>query len=619
MAVMLPYILTTTPSPLATSLAEDPRVGKIIFQIGVALPDSVIFYDPGEPGEGDLPPGGGDGTTRIHAKAFQIDIPIGNGREDLTDADRDTILGLDPYLTNLPGWQHTVEIVAGGKTARFIMRHPKGNYHVFTGATATAVTISIDNIPINRAPGEANIVIKEETSSSPSSGYTWKETSRRARKTSSDYYFRNLYPVTPWVERGSAPVLTWEGNERNTTFKVHWTDGTRDHEATVNGTTWTPDTGQAPVRDTTYLVEAIHVPEGTTTPISQFMATTIQVKNPDINANTLTVAGDTSLNGDTDTKNITVDANKTLKTSKIESSGWGYGIHVNTPLQLSGFLNGYNNTPVVFYNGITAAGGHTSSLIEGALTVGGATNLNGNTNTKSLTVTSGNALTASGNLTVAGAASLNGDTNLKATNVAAGSALTVNGNLTVDPGSAGYAWIKSGRLDINSAANFNAYGPVSLFKKSNRQLLWDQNILTNFGTKTYRADGDGLLTARVWSAREDSNVNAPELDSYFTVFATSAEVAQAATVAQSIRQGSPIPYSSFCLPVAKGNTVTVTLANSKPAGAGGGNNGKLWLFWTPLGGGPNLVQVATSTQAEEQEVIPVSDEGGDEHEDSTET
>ncbi|MFK0202565.1 hypothetical protein [Streptomyces lavendulae] len=295
---MLPYILTTTPSPLATSSAEDPRVGKIMFQIGVALPDSVLFFDPREPGEGDLPPGGGDGTIMIYAKAFQIDVPVGDRRDDLTHADRDTILGLDRHLTNLQGWQHTVELVNGGKTARFTMRHPKGEHHVFTGATATAAAISIDVIPINRGEGEATIVIKEETSSSPSSGYTWKETSRRAQKTSSEYYFRNLYPVPPWVERGNAPVLTWEGKTKRTPpsrFTGRTAAGTTRPSSTAPP--GLPDAGQEPVTDTTYLVEAIHTPEGTTTPASQFMATTIQVKSPDIQANTLTTEGTATIGG----------------------------------------------------------------------------------------------------------------------------------------------------------------------------------------------------------------------------------------------------------------------------------------------------------------------------------
>ncbi|WP_345199039.1 hypothetical protein, partial [Streptomyces lavendulae] len=299
----------------------------------------------------------------------------------------------------------------------------------------------------------------------------------------------------------------------------------------------------------------------------------INCTNPDLTANTLNVTNASNLNTLTNTGQINANAGivsdgRIYARAGIQGDGTNpLRVHQPAGLQVDAALDA------------GGSGGHPAKF-HGQVTVDGATSLNGNTNAKSL---------------------------------------TVNGNLTVDPGSAGYAWIKSGRLDVNSAANFNAYGPVSLFKKDNRQLLWDQNILTNFGTKTYRADGDGLLTARVWSGRWDSNVVAPELDSYFTVFATSASVSQAATVAQSIRQGSPIPYSSFCLPVAKGNTVTVQLANSRPSGAGGENGGRLWLFWTPLGGGPNLVQVATSTQAEEQEFIPVSDEGGDEHEDSIET
>ncbi|MFK0202608.1 hypothetical protein [Streptomyces lavendulae] len=71
----------------------------------------------------------------------------------------------------------------------------------------------------------------------------------------------------------------------------------------------------------------------------------------------VTVAGTTNLNGTTNTQNLTVNSSSTLKASKLESSGWAYGIHVNSPLQISGFLNGYNNTRIAINSGLNVSGG----------------------------------------------------------------------------------------------------------------------------------------------------------------------------------------------------------------------------------------------------------------------
>ncbi|MFD9209701.1 hypothetical protein ACFVZM_25940 [Streptomyces sioyaensis] len=249
----------------------------------------------------------------------------------------------------------------------------------------------------------------------------------------------------------------------------------------------------------------------------------------------------------------------------------------------------------------------------GNLTVHGTTRLNGATTTKNLTVNTANtlhvrtiegsgsygALAIGGRLTlstagrevnvlskftVAGTTQLNGATTTK--------------NLTVDPGADGYLWLKTGRLDTAAGTNLNAYGTVGIFKNSS-QTLHSNYISSGFPETTYRADGAGFLTVRLTCLYFTDNTGGRELNAYFTAQATTAGVTHSISVPQVTFTGSPSSTNQMSVPVAMGGTVKVSLDNTKlPNGAG---NGYISVYWTPLGGGPNLTQVAAADMPEQDE------------------
>ncbi|MEU5544990.1 hypothetical protein AB0G85_21730 [Streptomyces sioyaensis] len=253
----------------------------------------------------------------------------------------------------------------------------------------------------------------------------------------------------------------------------------------------------------------------------------------------------------------------------------------------------------------------------GNLIVHGTTRLNGATTTKDLTVNTANtlhvrtiegsgsygALAIGGRLTlssagrevnvlspftVAGTTQLNGATTTK--------------NLTVDPGSDGYLWLKTGRLDTAAGTHLNAYGTVGIFKNSS-QTLHSNYISSGFRETTYRADGAGFLTVVMTCLVYTTSTDFRELDAYFTAQATTAGVTHSISVPQAWFKDSPQPKNEMCVPVAKGGTVKVSLANTRlPNGEG---NGYLSVYWTPLGGGPNLMQAAAADlpEPDEEEVL----------------
>ena len=252
-------------------------------------------------------------------------------------------------------------------------------------------------------------------------------------------------------------------------------------------------------------------------------------------------------------------------------------------------------------------------IVHGTTRLNGATQLNGATNTKDLTVNTANtlhvrtiegsgsygALAIGGRLTlstegrevnvlskftVAGTTQLNGATSTK--------------NLTVDPGANGYLWLKTGRLDTAAGTNLNAYGAVGIFKNSS-QTLHSNYITSGFRETTYRANGDGFLTVVMTCLYFTSNTGWRELNAYFSAYATTAGVTHGISVPQVAFSGSPQAKNQMSVPVAKGGTVKVSLDNTRLSGGQG--NGFFSVYWTPLGGGPNLTQVAAADMPEQEE------------------
>ncbi|WP_432001475.1 hypothetical protein [Streptomyces sioyaensis] len=404
----------------------------------------------------------------------------------------------------------------------------------------TGFTIQLSDIPVNRKVGTSPITVTE-SSRTGSSAFQSRATTFHVGKFPADFYLRNLICTPLIINNGGEVTLTWE-RSANATYELLYGDTNLDV---------TKDTSKRITNvksDTTFYLR------GTTgdasNPVVRILSAQVSVIKPDLEIGNLTVHGTTRLNGATTTNNLTVGGTTSLNgatTTKDLTVNTANTLHVRT---------------------IEGSGAYGSLAIGGRLTLS----------------TEGREVNVLSKFTVAGTTQLNGATATK--------------NLTVDPGADGYLWLKTGRLDTAAGTNLNAYGAVGIFKNSS-QTLHSNYISSGFRETTYRADGAGFLTVRLTCLYFTSNTGWRELNAYFTAEATTAGVTHSISVPQVTFSGSPSSTNQMSVPVAKGGTVKVSLNNTKlPNGAG---NGFISVYWTPLGGGPNLTQVAAADMPEEDE------------------
>ncbi|MFE6741597.1 hypothetical protein [Streptomyces tubercidicus] len=408
----------------------------------------------------------------------------------------------------------------------------------------TGFTLQLSDIPVNRKVGTSPITITE-SSRTGSSAFQPRSTTFNVGKFPADFYLRNLICTPLVIDNGGEVTLTWE-RSANATYELLYGDTNLDV---------TKDTSKKITNvksDTTFYLR------GTTgdasNPVVRILAAQVSVKKPDLEIGNLIVHGTTRLNGAATTKNLTVDGTANLTgatTTKDLTVNTANTLHVRT---------------------IEGSGAYGSLAIGGRLTLS----------------TEGREVNVASKFTVAGTTQLNGATTTK--------------NLTVDPGADGYLWLKTGRLDTAAGTNLNAYGTVGIFKNSS-QRLHANYISSGFRETTYRANGAGFLTVVMTCLYFTSNTGWRELNAYFTASATTAGVTHTISVPQVAFSGSPQPNNQMSVPVAKGDTVKVSLTNTKLSGGVG--NGYFSVYWTPLGGGPNLTQVAAADipETEEEQVL----------------
>ncbi|MEV5484878.1 MULTISPECIES: hypothetical protein [Streptomyces] len=404
----------------------------------------------------------------------------------------------------------------------------------------TGFTIQLSDIPVNRKVGTSPITITE-SSRTGSSAFQSRATTFHVGKFPADFYLRNLICTPLVINNGGEVTLNWE-RSANATYELLYGDTNLDV---------TNDTRKRITNvksDTTFYLR------GTTgdasNPVVRILSAQVSVIKPDLEIGNLIVHGSTQLNGATSTKNLTVGGTASLNgatTTKDLTVNTANTLHVRT---------------------IEGSGSY------GALAIGGRLTLS----------TAGREVNVLSKFTVAGTTQLNGATTTK--------------NLTVDPGADGYLWLKTGRLDTAAGTHLNAYGTVGIFKNSS-QTLHSNYISSGFPTTTYQANGAGFLTVVMTCLYFTSNTGWRELNAYFTAQATTAGVTHSISVPQVTFSGSPQSKNQMSVPVAKGGTVKVSLDNTKLSGGQG--NGYFSVYWTPLGGGPNLTQVAAADMPEQDE------------------
>ncbi|MEU4955685.1 hypothetical protein [Streptomyces lavendulae] len=405
--LLLDYTLSTVPARLRVSTATQDRLGRL-----------------------DLTVTGGTTASPYYCEQITITLPIGPGPTQLTEA------GLGVIAREVTGgsggnqgrgWDITE---TPGNTRRTFTCTPRHEAR-FDGTWT--LKLSLIDIPLNRQPGDAPITIAESTRTTDGD-YETREETVPITKSPPEFIFTDFRPENIAVPRTQAVKLHWVcDGDADATFTLFWNGNT---EAIGKGVRQWPPAGRTVTitKDTSFMLRAnTKNPSGGDE--YHYQTIVINCTDPDLTANTLNVTntsnlsdtniapdrflkvneihanggaygvhidadlqlkgklgrwggggsidffntgltvtgGDINLHGTTNTRDLTVNSNNTLKASKLESSGWAYGIHVNSSLQISGFLNGYSNTPIAIDNGLSVAGTFTANgpvdLFKGTMAI----------------------------------------------------------------------------------------------------------------------------------------------------------------------------------------------------------------------------------------------------------
>ncbi|MFE9222918.1 hypothetical protein ACFYN3_42520 [Streptomyces lavendulae] len=370
--LLLDYTLSTVPARLRVSTATQDRLGRL-----------------------DLTVTGGTTASPYYCEQITITLPIGPGPTQLTEA------GLGVIAREVTGgsggnqgrgWDITE---TPGNTRRTFTCTPRHEAR-FDGTWT--LKLSLIDIPLNRQPGDAPITIAESTRTTDGD-YETREETVPITKSPPEFIFTDFRPENIAVPRTQAVKLHWVcDGDADATFTLFWNGNT---EAIGKGVRQWPPAGRTVTitKDTSFMLRA-----NTKNPSGgdeyHYQTIVINCTDPDLNANTLNVAGITNLNGTTNLKTATVAGTTNL--------------------------NGTTNT-----KDLTVNSGYTLTA-NGPVTLAGATSLNGSTTTRNLTVNSGYTLTANGPVTLAGATTLNGSTTTRNLTVNSGYTLTVNGDFVVN-------------------------------------------------------------------------------------------------------------------------------------------------------------------------------------------
>ncbi|MFK0202461.1 hypothetical protein [Streptomyces lavendulae] len=329
--LLLDYTLSTVPARLRVSTATQDKLGRIDLTVTGGTIGSPFFCE-------------------------QITIPIGSGHDQLTEAAPGVIAKEVSGGTGSSqggGWDPTESTSRGA--ARTFSFTPRRDEATFNGGWT--LKLSLVDIPLNRQPCDAPITITESTRTD-NDDYETRKNTVPITKSPPEFIFTDFRPEQIAASRAQSIKLHWVcDGDADTTFTLYWTGNTSGEPIGKGIRVWPPSGRSRHItKDTSFMLRT-NTRNANGAPEHRYQTIVINCTDPDINANALNVTNTSNLNGETSTKNLTVNSNNTLKVSKMESSGWAYGIHVNSPLQISGFLNGYNNTRIAINNGLNVSGG----------------------------------------------------------------------------------------------------------------------------------------------------------------------------------------------------------------------------------------------------------------------
>ncbi|MEY9930523.1 hypothetical protein ABH926_005170 [Catenulispora sp. GP43] len=250
---LLSFDVEPDPDPLTVSTAAQPVIGRLDITVGVGA------------------------SGPVFCRKVTVRIRIGAG---------------DSALTENRGQLTSGVIGATGWTAR--SGYADGDWQVFEFATdrpvnvtGRAVTLVISQIEVNKATGNADLKIIEE--SSPTNGsFTEKTTDDVVAKFPAEFFFRNFRPTSVMVGNSEPAELKWDGSA-GAEYTMFWG---RNRSEVVSGVReW--ETPEGLTEPTGFMLQAKVTVSGVT--LTHTLTTVVMVERPDLEIGNLSVLGQVGL------------------------------------------------------------------------------------------------------------------------------------------------------------------------------------------------------------------------------------------------------------------------------------------------------------------------------------
>ncbi|MFJ8477467.1 hypothetical protein [Kitasatospora sp. NPDC094011] len=485
-----------------------------------------------------------EGAADVSCRSITVQLPVGPAPTDLTTNPNPITTSYGGYGT----WRITPK--ADERSATFVCtpQGMPGNKVLFTAGRH--FTLILAGIPVARTPGiaastiTASIETAVDTERWDDKPVTSPDIAKDREDLAVPFFFRAFSSVKPRVPNGTTTELRWEGSETGVEYWLAWDD--REPVEVFGQSHQTP----ALTDTTTFVLDARTTENGRS--VSHFLSTTVTVKDPDIIAKTLTTSDRLTV---TDTFTATHKNGSTV-VKKVEAGTTVFAgeVTMNAKLTVNAVIQANDNVVVAANKAVQTDtirrrlnGNGTGVKIDDALQITGTT--------------TAAAVTASGDVTVDAARTLQAGT------IKASKKVDVHDTFVADNTDSKKTWIN------------NLSGVVDLF--GDVTSVYAEDITTNYD-KTYTAQTSGFVIITLYGSRTDSNKDAIELTSYFSVEAITNGYNYYTSSAQSKRSGQNTD-SSLTVPVRRGHDVRIKLHNPRAGGAS--SHGGLKVYWVGLGNG----------------------------------
>ncbi|MFJ4651011.1 hypothetical protein ACIP5Y_07020 [Nocardia sp. NPDC088792] len=339
-AALLVPLLVTDPDPVAVSTVTQTSYARLEITIGnLGTGYSRSILDP----EATDSRNGRTGDWPIYCSKIIITVPTGDGPTELTAAPAGIGTATATSGSPVPGRRWTITKNYNDSKKAVFTCIPEETA-MFDGTST--VTFILTSVAVNRTPGTVIIDVTEDASTNATNGFKMETTQIPLPKTDDTFFFRNLHPHKPMINRGERITLNWEG-AATATYTLYQDD---KPGIPVGGATWTsPESLTGPANFTLKATVAVGSES-----FDYYLTTSVLVKNPDITANNIIIDGTSNIKGTTTLSGDVTIANgkKLTATGPVDVQGL---LYAKGDLTVAGKSN--VNGTIALNNDVTIANG----------------------------------------------------------------------------------------------------------------------------------------------------------------------------------------------------------------------------------------------------------------------